>query len=102
MKPERYQKNHIEVSISNPFDDFLKDVLVEEKYSDYLDKEIVLVCDTGHMSRVAASVLAEEGFNKVYSLKRGMRRWQRWQKLQSYYINIKNEKNLLWTCCCAS
>ena len=99
---ERYQKNHIEGSISNPFDDFLKDVLVEEKYSDYLDKEIVLVCDTGHMSRVAASVLAEEGFNKVYSLKRGMRRWQRWQNLLTFWNGFISENKLQWTRCCIS
>jgi rhodanese-related sulfurtransferase len=43
-----------------------------------LKKKLFLVCDTGHMSRVTGSVLAEERFNKVYSLKKGMRRWYRW------------------------
>ncbi len=99
---ERFEKNHIEGSISNPFDDFLGDVLVKEKYYDYLEKEIFLVCDTGHMSRVAGSVLADEGFKKVYSLKRGMRRWQRWQNLLTFCNDFNGEKNLFWTCCCTS
>jgi rhodanese-related sulfurtransferase len=99
---DRFEKSHIEGSISSPFDDFLKSVLVEQKYSDYLEKDIVLVCDTGHMSRVAGSALAEEGFKKVYSLKRGMRRWRRWQNLQTSLINLQNKKDLLCTDCSIS
>lgn len=99
---ERFEKSHIEEAISSPFDDFLRDVLVEEKYSDSLEKEIVLVCDTGHMSRVAGSVLAEEGFEKVYSLKRGMRRWLRWQNLLTYSHSLNNEKNWYVAGCCIS
>jgi rhodanese-related sulfurtransferase len=99
---DRFEKSHIEGSISSPFDDFLKSVLVEQKYSEYLEKDIVLVCDTGHMSRVAGSVLAEEGFKKVYSLKGGMRRWQRWQNLLRYCNDLHDEKIPLRTCCCFS
>ena len=39
-------------SISSPFDEFLKEVVVERKYSP--NNPIVLICDTGQMSRVAA------------------------------------------------
>ncbi len=99
---KQFEKNHIEGAISNPFDDFLTSVLVEQKYTDYLEKEMVLVCDTGHMSRVAGTVLAEEGFKILYSLKRGMRRWSKWQKLLSYCKNLKYEKNSLLASFCTS
>ena len=97
---ERFEKGHIETAISNPFDAFLKSVLVDQKYADYYDKELVLVCDTGHMSLVAGAILAEEGFKKVYSLSRGMRRWKRWQNILTQCNNLKYEKNSLFASCC--
>jgi rhodanese-related sulfurtransferase len=91
---EQFEKGNIETAISVPFDAFIKSVLVDQKYADYLDKEIVLVCDTGHMSRVAGAILAEEGFKNIYSLSRGMRRWNRWQKILTQYNNRqKIQKN---------
>jgi len=77
---KHFERSKIETAISNPFDAFLKSVLVDQKYADTFDKEIVLVCDTGHKSRVAGAILVEEGFKKIYSLSRGMRRWNRWQR----------------------
>jgi len=65
----------------HPFDDFLKSVLMDRDYREFKQRKLVLVCDTGHQSRVAASILAEEGFAKAYSLNRGMRRWSKWQNL---------------------
>jgi rhodanese-related sulfurtransferase len=97
---EQFEKGNIETAISSPFDAFLKTVLVDQKYADYLDTEIVLVCDTGHMSRVAGAILAEEGFKKIYSLSRGMRRWNRWQKMLSQYNGRKYKKNSLLASCC--
>ena len=76
------QKGHIQGAISRPFDDFLKDVVKDELYSDDLNREIILVCDTGSLSKVAGAIMAEdEGFTHVYSLSGGMRRWDRWMKL---------------------
>lgn len=86
----KYEKAHIKGAVSHPFDDFLRSVFVETKYSEFKEKELVLVCDTGHQSRVAAGILAEEGFVKVSSLKRGMRRWNRWQNLLSIHENPLN------------
>ncbi len=86
---KKHEKNSIEGAISLPFDDLLRSVLVDQKFTEYLDKEIILVCDTGQKSRVAGSILAEEGFKKIYNLKGGMRRWNRWQKLLSFYNNLK-------------
>ena len=97
---EQFEKGSIETAISNPFDAFLKSVLVDQKYADYLDKEIVLVCDTGHMSRVAGAILAQEGFKKVYSLSRGMRRWNRWQKILTQCNRQKYNKNELLASFC--
>jgi rhodanese-related sulfurtransferase len=97
---EQFEKSNIEAAISNPFDDFLKSVLVDQKYADYLDKEIILVCDTGHMSRVAGAILAEEGYKKIYSLSRGMRRWNRWQKILTQCSRLKYEKNSLLASIC--
>jgi len=97
---ERFEQGHIKTAISNPFDAFLKSVLVDRKYEDYLEKEIVLVCDTGHMSRVAGSILAGEGFKKVYSLSRGMRRWNRRQKMLIQCNRLKYEKNSMLASFC--
>ena len=50
---------------------------------------MVLVCDTGQLSKVAAAIMAEDGFTQVYSIKGGMRRWNRWMTL-SQKIPFKN------------
>ena len=78
---EAYEKNHINGSISRPIDDLLKEIF-EGTYSfKKTGLKIVLVCDTGQLSKVAAAIMTEEGFTQVYSIKGGMRRWNRWMKL---------------------
>ncbi len=79
----KFRMGHISGAVLHSFDDFLKDVLLYDGYQAYKGDHLVLVCDTGHQSRVAASVLSEERFLKVSSLKRGMRRWNRWEKMVS-------------------
>ena len=82
LRDERkYKQNHIKGAVSHSFDDFLKSILIDGEYSEFKPKDVVLVCDTGHQSRVAASILSEEGFVHAASLNRGMRRWNRWQTL---------------------
>ena len=82
LRDERkYKQNHIEGAVLHSFDDFLKSILIDGEYSRFKPKDVVLVCDTGHQSRVAASILSEEGFVHAASLNRGMRRWNRWQNL---------------------
>jgi len=83
------EKNSIEGAISIPFDDLIRSVLVNQEFTEYLEKEMILVCDTGQKSRVAGSILTEEGFKKIYNLNGGMRRWNRWQQLLSFYNNLK-------------
>lgn len=41
------------------------------------DKSIVVYCETGYRAQLAASLLAEEGFNKVYHLVGDMRDWRK-------------------------
>ncbi len=77
-----FTKMHIPGAILHPFDDFIGNVLMDKGYKTHRNQSIILVCDTGQKSRVAGSILLEEGFNRVISLKRGMRRWRRWEKLK--------------------
>jgi hypothetical protein len=40
-----------------------------------------IIMNTGQLSKVAAAIMAEADFTQVYSIKGGMRRWNRWMKL---------------------
>lgn len=88
----KYEKAHIKGAVSHPFDDFLKIVLIDGKFGEFKQKNLVLICDTGHQSRVAAGILAEEGFMSVSSLKRGMRRWNKWQNLLHVHEYSRNRR----------
>ena len=86
---EAYENNHINGSISRPIDDFLKEIFQGAYSSKKTDLKIVLVCDTGQLSKVAAAIMTEEGFTQVYSIKGGMRRWNRWMKLSGKMLFTK-------------
>ena len=94
---ETYEKNHINGSISRPIDDFLKEIFEGTYSSKKTDLKIVLVCDTGQLSKVAAAIMTEEGFTQVYSIKGGMRRWNRWMKLSK-----KMQFSKIASCCTQS
>ena len=99
LRDERkYKQNHIKGAISHPFEDFLKSILIDEEYGEFKQKDLVLVCDTGHQSRVAASILAEEGFVHAASLNRGMRRWNKWQELLRIQKRFQHKRSH----CCAT
>lgn len=75
---ERFVADQIPGALSSPFDDFLKQLVVEGRYDGDKARPIVLVCDTGHMSRVAADIMVkDEGFSRVYSLHGGIKGWLR-------------------------
>jgi rhodanese-related sulfurtransferase len=80
---DAYAAGHIDGARHWQFDDFLRAVVVDREFDGDRDREIVLICDTGHMSRVAAEIMVEdEGFPHVSSLRGGMKRWQRWEAAQ--------------------
>ncbi len=74
----RFDEGSIDGAVSRPMDDFLRDVVVDGVYDDARDQRLVLVCDHGHLSRVAGAILAEdEGFTQVYNLRGGIAAWDR-------------------------
>jgi len=70
-RKDSYSKGHIKGAISAPFNDLIVSKPIELDR----DKEIIITCYGGGMSRVASSILAERGFKKVYNLKGGMYEW---------------------------
>jgi rhodanese-related sulfurtransferase len=81
--PDAYAAGHISGATHSQFDDFLKALVVDRRFDQQRHQEIVLICDTGHMSRVAAEIMVEdEGFVHVSSLRGGMKGWQRWAAAQ--------------------
>lgn len=74
--PTKTAQGHIDGARLRPMDDFLRDVVVDEVFADRKDTEILLICDTDHMSRVVAAILAEdEGYTRVSSVRGGMEAW---------------------------
>lgn len=87
---KKFRQQHIPGAILHPFDDFLRDILLHGQNRIHRGGDIVLVCDGGFKSRVAAGILSEEGFSRVYSLNRGMRRWRRWLTLLATVRQARN------------
>ncbi len=86
-----YEKGHIANAISLPFDDFMHEILVNEKYGK--DEEMILICDHGHKSKVAADILGEdEGFSAVFSVRGGMEAWNE-------HVNINIRSTHVLRCC---
>lgn len=79
-EPGNFRQGHIPGVTHRPFDDFLREVVAEERFGEYREKDVVLLCDTGQMSRVVGEVLGLDlGFSKVFNLRGGMRRWRKWK-----------------------
>ena len=73
---DAFEKEHIADAISLPFNDFMHEVLVNEKYDP--KQSMILICDHGLKSKVAADILGEdEGFSSVYSVHGGMEAWNK-------------------------
>ncbi|MBT3321075.1 MAG: rhodanese-like domain-containing protein [Anaerolineae bacterium] len=73
-----YEKGHIDKALLMPFDNFMHEVLVEESYEK--EKAMILICDHGLKSKVAADILGEdEGFSSVLSLRGGMEAWEKYK-----------------------
>lgn len=79
-EPREYNKLHIKDTINVPrgvleaacewdFED------TEPALASARDREVVLICRSGNRSALAAHTLQQMGFNKVMSLKTGVRGW---------------------------
>jgi len=88
----KYREKHITHAVLKPIDDFLKEIYAGRYSPPPAPQKIILVCDTGQLSRFAAAVLAGEGGARVYSLAGGMRRWNRWERLSRKTFFTRYEK----------
>lgn len=68
---ELYAKGHIPGAINIPYDTARPRILKELKSKD----TIVFVCHGGPMGDELGEILTSNGYNSVYNLKSGMRRW---------------------------
>jgi rhodanese-related sulfurtransferase len=69
---EEYQAGHIPNTLHIPHDQ------MESRYMElisYQQRKILLVCRSGGRSVIAAHVLSQQGFIKLYNLKGGMLEW---------------------------
>ncbi len=77
-EPAKQERGLIPTALTIPFNDFLRDVVVDGRFTENKSRELILVCDHGNVSRVAGDVLAEdEGFTHVSSVRGGMSAWYR-------------------------
>jgi rhodanese-related sulfurtransferase len=68
-----YNRGHIPDAVHIPQHQLANHL---EELSAWRDKSIVVYCESGYRAHLAASLLAEEGFNKVYHLVGDMRDWR--------------------------
>ena len=69
---EEYEDAHVENSIHIPYDE------MEDRYEEleaYKEENILLICRSGMRSQVAAQVLSEKGFTKLFNLEGGLLEW---------------------------
>lgn len=70
--PEEFEAAHVEGSIHIPYDE------MDERYTELLphqEKNIMLICRSGMRSQVAANILSEHGFKKLFNLEGGLLEW---------------------------
>ena len=70
---EMYTAGHIVNAISIPMADLEKSY---HKLNALKTQPIIVMCGTGSESPIAASLLAQQGFNTVFILANGMRGWK--------------------------
>jgi rhodanese-related sulfurtransferase len=71
-QPDEYSKGFIEGAVNIP----IRELAHSLQALPALDKDIVLVCDTGHRSAIGMTVLQMLGYQKAKSLAGGMQAWQ--------------------------
>lgn len=58
------------------------------------DKKVILLCDTGYTSYVAARILAQNGYSEVYSYMAGMRLYKEMEKDKKGEVVKKKDNNV--------
>lgn len=71
-QPEEYNRGFIAGAVNIPLRELAKNVQALPN----LDKDIVVVCDTGHRSAIGMAVLQMLGYKKAKSLEGGLQAWQ--------------------------
>lgn len=69
-----FKTGHIHTSINLPFTKLGKEVA--DLLKKQADREVVLVCGTGHQSVAAGAMVSKQGFKPVYLLEGGMNAWE--------------------------
>jgi rhodanese-related sulfurtransferase len=71
--PQRFDAGHIEGAINVPLDDL--DEIVAAELLASKDTPVVVNCQTGRHSAIAAERLAEFGYTNIYDLQGGYSAW---------------------------
>ena len=72
--PQEYSTGHMENSILIPVQE------LQQRYGEldqYRNTDVFIYCATGNRSTVAAKILIDNGFTRVYNLRYGIGDWQR-------------------------
>ncbi len=80
-EPEEYQQGHVPGSLNFPLDDFVDEEVIETLRA---KGALLLICNTGNRSAMAADWLLEEGLTNITNVSGGVVAWQLhhlpWQK----------------------
>jgi rhodanese-related sulfurtransferase len=67
-----YARAHLAGSILIPLQELQARI---GELSGHKDREILVYCATGNRSTVAAKILIDSGFNRIYNMRRGIAGW---------------------------
>ena len=70
--PQEYSTGHLENSILLPVQE------LQQRYnelSEFKNKDVFIYCATGNRSTVAAKILIDNGFTRIYNLQNGISEW---------------------------
>ena len=72
--PGEYKRGHLENAALIPVQILGTNL---DKLADYKDREILIYCATGNRSTVASKILIDNGFNRIFNLRRGIVDWHK-------------------------
>ncbi len=80
--------------------DYLQTLTIIESIKNCFDVGVIFESLNNARKRRFEMDMVELGYKKIYSLSRGMRRWNRWQKILTQCSRLKYEKNSLLASIC--